>query len=102
MKDEIVTLDELAAKLDQFGYELSQKATDEAPEKVQLNDDEARGDHGSANSAELDMTRKSPCLSHFCGIRLSEKRGRCRFFCLEKCESRSGWPLLKSVAQQII
>ena len=50
----------------------------------------ARGDRGSANSAELKKSRKSPCLSHFCGTCLSEKRGRCRFFCLRKCESRSG------------
>ena len=50
----------------------------------------ARGDSGSANKNKLKEGRKSPCLSHFCGIRLSEKRGRCRFFFWEKCEYRSG------------
>jgi hypothetical protein len=34
----------------------------------------ARRDRRSANSAELEKARKSPCLSHFFGISLSEKR----------------------------
>ena len=43
----------------------------------------ARRDGGSANSTELEKDRKSPRLSHFCGTRLSEKRGGCRFFVWE-------------------
>ena len=39
---------------------------------------------GSANKSKLKEGRKSPCLSHFCGIRLSEKGGGCRVFFLEK------------------
>ena len=50
----------------------------------------ARGDSGSANKSKLKEGWKSPCLSHFCGIRLSEKRDRCRFFFEIKCESPSG------------
>ena len=33
----------------------------------------ARRDSGSANKNKLKEDWKSPCLSHFCGIRLSEK-----------------------------
>ena len=40
----------------------------------------ARGDSRSANSAELEKVRKTPWLSHFCGISLFEVRGGCRFF----------------------
>ena len=59
---------------------LLQETDNEASEKVQLNDDEARGDSGSAKKNKLKEGWKSPCLSHFCGIRLSEKRGWCRVF----------------------
>jgi len=41
---------------------------------------EQRRDRGSANKNKLTEGWKSPCLSHFCGIRLSEKRGGCRYF----------------------
>ncbi|MDY6316627.1 MAG: recombinase family protein [Oribacterium sp.] len=59
---------------------LLQETDNEASEKVQLNDDEARRDRGSAKKNKLKEGWKSPCLSHFCGIRLSEKRGWCRVF----------------------
>jgi hypothetical protein len=52
---------------------LSQETDNEASEKVQLNDDEARWDSGSANKNKLKEGWKSPCLSHFFSIRLSEK-----------------------------
>ena len=39
----------------------------------------ACGDGGSANEDKLKEGWKSPCLSHFCGIRLSEKRGGAAF-----------------------
>ncbi len=40
----------------------------------------ARGDSGFANKNKLTEGWKSPCLSHFCGIRLFEKRDGCRVF----------------------
>ena len=40
----------------------------------------ARRDSRSANENKLKEGWKSPCLSHFCGIRLSKKRGGCRIF----------------------
>lgn len=50
----------------------------------------ACGDRGSAKKNKLKEDRKSPCLGHFCGIRLSEKRGWCRFFCPGKWGYCSG------------
>jgi hypothetical protein len=40
---------------------------------------EQRRDSGSANKNKLKEGWKSLCLSHFCGIRLSEKRGGAAF-----------------------
>lgn len=49
-----------------------------------------RGDSGSTNENKIRKDHKSPCLSHFCGICLSEERGGCHFFCPEKWEYCSG------------